>query len=800
MPKPSDRSSSFSKDPHAEREAENYSNPVPSREYLLNFLAEIGHPVAHFDICLKLSLETADSVEAMRRRLIAMSRDGQIVINRKGLYGLAASMDLVKGKVQGNRDGFGYFIPEKGGEDFFLGAREMGKLFDGDEVLVRVSGVDRRGRKEAAVVEVLNRRYREIVGRYYYENGYGFLVPESKRINHEILIPNKPTRGAGNGEFVVAEIISYPEKNRKAVGRISEILGDRVAPGVEVEIALRSHEIPSEFSADAIRQAKILGKEIKEYDLEGRYDLRDLPFITIDGEDAKDFDDAVFVRDRDGGGWSLFVAIADVAHYVCPDSPLDNDAVSRGSSVYFPGHVVPMLPEKLSNGLCSLKPDVDRLVLVCEISIAESGESLSSVFYEAVIHSHGRLTYDEVATILNAPESNVREKQRLKVLSKYSELVSHIERLGSLFHALHGFRQNNGAMDFDTVETRIVFGENRKIREIVPVERNNAHRLVEECMLRANVAAAELLTESKLPALFRVHEGPNPEKLENLRLFLKEMGVVLGGGEKPNPKDYQLVLKKIVGRADYNLIQTMLIRSMMQAVYQPDNVGHFGLGYEAYTHFTSPIRRYPDLLVHRAIRYLVRHSKNENVRKKAGASKIPLRDIYPYDHKAMIELGESCSSFERRADAAAYGVIDWLKCEYMQNKIGDEFFGTVVSVTSFGLFVELNEIFVEGLIHISELGNDYYLFDQIHHALKGERSGKTYRLGDVIEVTVVRVDLDDLKIDLQLSGADAAQEAPTKRQKKKGSSAKKKERELKSYKKTLKKPSKTKKKKATPKR
>ena len=800
MPKPSDRSSSLSKDPHAEREAENYSNPVPSREYLLNFLAEIGHPVAHFDICLKLSLETADSVEAMRRRLIAMSRDGQIVINRKGLYGLAASMDLVKGKVQGNRDGFGYFIPEKGGEDFFLGAREMGKLFDGDEVLVRVSGVDRRGRKEAAVVEVLNRRYREIVGRYYYENGYGFLVPESKRINHEILIPNKPTRGAGNGEFVVAEIISYPEKNRKAVGRISEILGDRVAPGVEVEIALRSHEIPSEFSADAIRQAKILGKEIKEDDLEGRYDLRDLPFITIDGEDAKDFDDAVFVRDRDGGGWSLFVAIADVAHYVCPDSPLDNDAVSRGSSVYFPGHVVPMLPEKLSNGLCSLKPDVDRLVLVCEISIAESGESLSSVFYEAVIHSHGRLTYDEVATILNAPESNVREKQRLKVLSKYSELVSHIERLGSLFHALHGFRQNNGAMDFDTVETRIVFGENRKIREIVPVERNNAHRLVEECMLRANVAAAELLTESKLPALFRVHEGPNPEKLENLRLFLKEMGVVLGGGEKPNPKDYQLVLKKIVGRADYNLIQTMLIRSMMQAVYQPDNVGHFGLGYEAYTHFTSPIRRYPDLLVHRAIRYLVRHSKNENVRKKAGASKIPLRDIYPYDHKAMIELGESCSSFERRADAAAYGVIDWLKCEYMQNKIGDEFFGTVVSVTSFGLFVELNEIFVEGLIHISELGNDYYLFDQIHHALKGERSGKTYRLGDVIEVTVVRVDLDDLKIDLQLSGADAAQEAPTKGQKKKGSSAKKKERELKSYKKTSKKPSKTKKKKATHKR
>lgn len=795
MPNSSNRSSPCSTDPHADREAENYANPVPSREFLLDFLAEIGHPIAHSEICSKLSLETAEGVEAMRRRLIAMSRDGQIVINRKGLYGLAASMDLVKGKVQGNRDGFGYFIPEKGGGDLFLGAREMGKLFDGDEVLVRVSGVDRRGRKEAAVVEVLNRRYREIVGRYYYENGYGFLVPESKRINHEILIPKKPKNSNGDGEFVVAEIISYPEKNRKAVGRISEVLGDRAAPGVEVEIALRSHEIPSEFSTDAIQQSKSLGKEITEDDLRGRYDLRNLPFITIDGEDAKDFDDAVFVKDRNKGGWSLFVAIADVAHYVAPNSPLDNDAVKRGSSVYFPGHVVPMLPEKLSNGLCSLKPDVDRLVLVCELGIAASGESLSSVFYEAVIHSHGRLTYDEVATVLNPSEAEVREKHRLKVRSKYSELVPHIERLNSLFHVLQRFRQSNGAMDFDTVETRIVFGENRKIREIIPVERNDAHRLIEECMLRANVAAAELLTESKLPALFRVHEGPNPDKLENLRLFLKEMGVMLGGGEKPNPKDYQLVLKTIVGRADYNLIQTMLIRSMMQAVYQPNNVGHFGLGYEAYAHFTSPIRRYPDLLVHRAIRYLVRNSKTEHVRKSSGASKISMKEIYPYDQKSMIGLGESCSSFERRADAAAYGVIDWLKCEYMQNKIGDEFCGTVVSVTSFGLFVELNDIFVEGLIHISELSNDYYRFDPVHHALEGERNGKIYRLGDLLEVTVARVDLDDLKIDLQLSGT--AREMPIKKQRKKGVAGKKKERQLKSDKKISTKPGKKKKKKAT---
>ncbi len=800
MPNSSDRSSPRNTDPHAEREAENYANPVPSREFLLDFLAEIGHPITHSEICSKLAIETAEAVEAIRRRLIAMSRDGQIVINRRGLYGLSASMDLVKGKVQGNRDGFGYFIPEKGGEDFFLGAREMGKLFDGDEVLVRVSGIDRRGRKEAAVVEVLNRRYREIVGRYYYESGYGFLVPESKRINHEILIPKKSAIGTGEGEFVVAEIISYPEKNRKAVGRITEVLGDRAAPGVEVEVALRTHEIPSEFSVEAIRQAKSLGKEITKDDLRGRFDLRELPFITIDGEDAKDFDDAVFVRNGNEGGWSLFVAIADVAHYVAPDSPLDNDAVKRGSSVYFPGHVVPMLPEKLSNGLCSLKPGVDRLVLVCELAITAEGESLRSVFYEAVIHSHGRLTYDEVATVLDLSESEVREKHRLKLRSKYSELVPHIERLDSLFHVLQWFRKNSGAMDFDTVETRIVFGENRKIREIVPVERNNAHRLIEECMLRANVAAAELLIKSKLPALYRVHEGPNPDKLENLRLFLKEMGVALGGGEKPNPRDYQSVLKTISGRADYNLIQTMLIRSMMQAVYQPDNVGHFGLGYEAYAHFTSPIRRYPDLLVHRAIRYLVRNSKSDNVRKSSGASKISIKEIYPYDKKAMIGLGESCSTFERRADAAAYGVIDWLKCDYMQNKIGNEFCGTVVSVTSFGLFVELNDIFVEGLIHISELSNDYYRFDPVHHTLEGERSGKIFRLGDALEVTVARVDLDDLKIDLQLSGADTARETPIKSKKKKGVAGKKKERQLKINQKISKKPGKKKKKKTTSKK
>lgn len=741
-----------SKDPHAQREAENYANPIPSREYIIQLLEEIGEPIGHLPLCEQMKLTDEEHIEALRRRLIAMSRDGQIISNRRGLFGLAAHMDLLKGRIQGNKDGYGFFIPEDGSGDMFLGTREMEKLFDGDEVLARHSGFDNRGRREGMIVEILKRRFEQIVGRYYREDGFGILVPDSKRVSHEILIPDQNAGNAEDGQFVVAEITEYPSKRRKAVAKIVEVLGDSTTPGLEIEVAVRSHDIPHVWPSDVEKETYRFSEEVGEEDLQGRADLRDIPFVTIDGEDAKDFDDAVYARQHKQGGWTLFVAIADVSHYVRIGSALDDEAVNRATSVYFPGHVIPMLPEKLSNGLCSLKPKVDRLTMVCEMEISESGEMTDYCFYEAVIHSHARMTYNEVSDIVEPAENDAQKSIQATIKKRHESLIGDFESLYSLFHALRAVRDSGGAMDFDTTETRIVFGEDRKIREIVPVFRNDAHRLIEECMLCANVAAARLLEDSKLPALYRVHEGPNPAKLENLRMFLKELDLHLPGGDKPEPADYQYVLKQMAGRPDRILLQTMLIRSLMQAVYSPDNLGHFGLGYDAYAHFTSPIRRYPDLLVHRAIRYLVRNKPGAHVKKQPGAADLAKKAIYPFDLKQMVELGVICSTSERRADAASYSVIDALKCEYMQDRVGDEFIGTVTSVTSFGLFVELNEIYVEGLVHISELSNDYYHFDPVHHSLSGERSQKTYRLGDSVEVKVVRVDLDEKKIDLQMVG------------------------------------------------
>ena len=741
-----------SKDPHAQREAENYTNPIPSREFILQLLEQIGEPIGHLTLCEQMKLTSEEQIEALRRRLIAMSRDGQIISNRRGLFGLAAHMDLLKGRIQGNKDGYGFFIPEDGSGDMFLGTREMEKLFDGDEVLARHSGFDNRGRREGMIVEILKRRFEQIVGRYYREDGFGILVPDSKRVSHEILIPDQNAGSAKDGQFVVAEITEYPSKRRKAVAKIVEVLGDSTTPGLEIEVAVRSHDIPHVWPSAVEKETYRFSEEVGEADLQGRADLRDIPFVTIDGEDAKDFDDAVFARQHKEGGWTLFVAIADVSHYVKIGSALDDEAITRATSVYFPGHVIPMLPEKLSNGLCSLKPKVDRLTMVCEMEISASGEMTDYSFYEAVIHSHGRMTYNEVSDIVELAENDAQKSIQATIKKRHESLIEHFENLYSLFHARRAVRDSGGAMDFDTTETRIVFGEDRKIREIVPVFHNDAHRLIEECMLCANVAAARLLENSKLPALYRVHEGPNPAKLDNLRMFLKELDLHLPGGDKPEPADYQYVLKQMAGRPDRILLQTMLIRSLMQAVYSPDNLGHFGLGYDAYAHFTSPIRRYPDLLVHRAIRYLVRNKPGAHVKKQPGAADLAKKAIYPFDLKQMVELGVICSTSERRADAASYSVIDALKCEYMQDRVGDEFIGTVTSVTSFGLFVELNEIYVEGLVHISELSNDYYHFDPVHHSLSGERSQKTYRLGDSVEVKVVRVDLDEKKIDLQMVG------------------------------------------------
>ncbi|MDP7455481.1 MAG: ribonuclease R [Gammaproteobacteria bacterium] len=741
------------KDPFAAREAGKYDNPIPSREFILQHLENVGEPVSHKSLCDQLKLTENDQSEALRRRLIAMSRDGQVISNRRGVFGLADHMGLIKGRVQGNKDGYGFFVPADGSEDLFLNGSEMQKVFDGDTVLARMSGSDRRGRKEGVIIEVLERKSDQIVGRFYWEQGFGIIVPDNQRIAHEILVPEKENRGAQDGQFVVAELTSFPAARRKPIARIVEVLGDSTTPGLEIEVAIRSHGIPHQWPAEVKKESSRLRARLDQQDLVGRKDFRKLPFVTIDGEDAKDFDDAVYAESHSGNTWKLYVAIADVSHYVPVGSALDIEAQNRGNSVYFPGHVVPMLPEKLSNGLCSLKPKVDRLVIVCEMEFSNDGNMLAYRFVEGVIHSHARMTYSEVADILQPANNPAQQKLKDKLRKRHAGLVTHLEHLYSLYKVLRANREKEGALEFDTTETRIVFGETRKIREIVPVVRNDAHRLIEECMLRANVATAKLLEQSKLPVLYRVHEGPNPRKLENLREFLSEMGLVLAGGEKPSPEDYHAVLKQVVGRADAHLLQTMIIRSLMQAVYQQENLGHFGLGFPAYTHFTSPIRRYPDLLVHRAIRFLLRgKSKSRHLLKIEKTRPISKSVIYPYDNSAIEQFGEVCSLTERRADAASYDVIDWLKCEYVLDRIGDQFHGTVSSVTNFGLFVELDDIFIEGLVHISELQNDYYHFDPVRHQLQGERSNKTYHLGDSVEVKIVRVALDDRKIDLQILG------------------------------------------------
>jgi ribonuclease R len=737
-------------DPHATRESGRYANPIPSREYILEHLEQRGEPAQFNVLCRELQLDDREACDALGKRLNAMCRDGQLICSRSGSYGLVNKMDLIKGQVTGNKDGFGFLIPDDGGADLYLSPRQMQKVFDGDTVLARVSGVDRRGRREGKIVEILQRKSSRLVGRFYKEAGAGVVVPHNKRISQEILIAKKDRKGAKDGDFVMVEITKYPEGHRKATGEVVEVLGDVSTPGMEIDVALRVHGIPHEWPEGFEKAMAAMPDAPGKDELEHRHDYRDLPFVTIDGEDAKDFDDAVYCESRGEAGWRLYVAIADVSHYVQVGTDLDNEARNRGTSVYFPGHVVPMLPEKLSNGLCSLRPNEDRLVMVCRMDINRAGEITDYDFSEGVIHSHARLTYDEVGAIVVEPDNDTEANVQKRLLEKYAALVGELDNLYDLYLVLHKAREKRGALDFDTVETRIVFTEDRKLAEILEVERNDAHRLIEECMLCANVCAAELFLEMKQPALFRVHAGPNPDKVENLYDFLRGIGIGLARKENPSTSDYQTILQRLGERPDRNILQTIVIRSLMQAMYAPDNVGHFGLGYNAYTHFTSPIRRYPDLLVHRAIRYLIRNKGNKHLNKVKGADGLAKHVIYPYSSSELDDLGGHLSACERRADSASYDVIDWLKCEYIQQHIGDAFDGTIVTVTNFGVFVELDDIHIEGLIHVTALRNDYYHFNDVAHTLTGERTGDSFHLGDRVHVQVSRVDMEDHKIDLQL--------------------------------------------------
>ena len=729
------------KDPHAAREAAKYDNPIPSREFILNLLDKAKKPLTASQLRRELKIDGEVEIEALSRRLRAMERDAQLMVNRRGAYGIVDKMDLIRGRIQGHRDGYGFLIPIDGSDDLYLSGRQMARVFDGDEVLAREVGLDRRGRLEGKIVEVLQHNTTRVVGRFVDDGGVAYVVPDNARINHDILIPAGSVGGAQSGQIVTAEISNYPAPHKQAKGTVVEVLGEHLDPGMEIDVAIRSHAIPYLWPEEVEREAGALDDEPAEADKDCRIDCRSMPFVTIDGEDARDFDDAVYCKPRRGDSWKLWVAIADVSHYVRPGSALDAEATNRATSVYFPERVVPMLPEVLSNGLCSLKPGVDRLALVCEMKISADGELGDSVFYEAVIHSHARLTYTQVGEALENGSSPAIDKK----------ILPHIKNLHNLYQVLRKARDRRGAIDFETVETRIIFDQLRKIEAIVPVQRNDAHKLIEECMLSANVAAAGFLQRHKLPGLYRVHEGPTTEKLENLRKFLGELGLDLAGGEKPTPLHYRQLLNQIDGREDAALIQTMLLRSLRQAVYQPENLGHFGLHYDAYAHFTSPIRRYPDLLMHRALRHVIRsNTRSKWVERVKGAVEIPATRIYPYDLASMLVQGEHSSMAERRADDATRDVEAWLKCEYLQDRVGETFEGVVAAVTSFGLFVELADLYIEGLVHISALPGDYYHFDQAKQRLTGERTNRSFRLGDSVTVQVARVDLDDKKIDLEM--------------------------------------------------
>lgn len=760
------KKSSKQKDPHYKREAKNYDNPIPSREFIASHLDKRGGPATHPELCKELKLTQEDDVEALRRRLIAMVRDGQLLCSRRGAYGLIDKMDLIRGRVQGHPDGYGFLIPDQGGGDYLLPHRQMNCCFDGDIVLARKGGRDHRGRMEAIITEVLERNTIEVVGRFHWDGSFGVVHPENKRIAHDVLIPPKDANAASDGDIVVVDIVEQPKFRKQPIGKVTQILGAHMAPGMEIDIALRTYDIPHTWPYEVEEQIVDFSSEVDEEDKANRIDLRGKPFVTIDGEDARDFDDAVFAQKMLNGNIRLYVAIADVSHYVPVDSPLDYEARSRGTSVYFPERVIPMLPEVLSNGLCSLNPSTDRLSLVCEMEVSSKGQVAKFRFMEGIIHSHARLTYTQVGDYLEATDKPTK-KAFTKTHGK--DVARNVDALHDLYQRFRIARSSRGAIEYETREARIIFNDEQKIDRIIATERNDAHRLIEECMLAANVSAATFLEQLEIPCLYRVHDTPSFERLENLREYMGEHGLTLNGGMKPQAKDYQELLAQISGREDFELLQTVMLRSMAQAVYQPDNLGHFGLAFDRYAHFTSPIRRYPDLLVHRAIRSVIRSRRRTSLVKRVkSAPLLSQQEIYPYDDKAMFELGEHCSMTERRADSATWDVLAWLKCEFMSDHIGEEFTGTVSSVTNFGLFVQLDEVYVDGLVHISSLQSDYYQFQEKSHRLVGERTRITYSLGDKLKVKVVRVSLDERKIDFELADAGVGKPTRGRRQSKAG--------------------------------
>lgn len=719
-------------DPNHDREVAKYGTPIASREFILEQIEKNDSPLSYGELLKICQVSSDDLKVALKRRLRAMERDGQLLFTKFKKYAIPDQKDFIVGQVIGHRDGFGFLQPENAKNnrsDWYISHSQMRSYIHGDIVRAQSLG-EFKGKTEARIVDLVTARSAPLIGRYFIESGVQSVVPDDSRIKHEIIIPKGSENGARHGQMVIVEIESRPNRSSSATGSIREVLGEHMAPGMEIDIALRNYEIPFEWSDTIVNLAKKLSPEVSEQDKLDRVDLRKLPLVTIDGEDSRDFDDAVYCERKKSGGWRLYVAIADVSHYVKHNSALDREAIDRGNSVYFPSQVIPMLPEALSNGLCSLNPQVDRLCLVAEMTIADSGKLSGFKFYEAVMHSHARLTYTKVAAILDGDAT---------MIDRYQGVYPHLMDLFDLYKALKLRRAERGAFEFDTIEAKFIFNAYKKIDSVETVERNDAHKLIEECMILANVATAKFLEKNDAGALFRVHDKPDPTKLASFRAFLAELGGELTFSDQPTPKELSDQVNPFLNRPDSELIQTMMIRSMRQAVYQPDNIGHFGLALDGYAHFTSPIRRYPDLIVHRAIKGVL-HKQGE---KTSGH--------YAYSDEELEYLGEQCSKTERRADDATRDVESWLKCEFMQDHIDREYEGIIASVTSFGVFVRLKELHIEGLVHITGLGNDYFNYDQGRHVLVGERTRQVFRLGDELDVRVRSVDLDGRQIDFELA-------------------------------------------------
>lgn len=713
-------------DPYAEREARRYERPIPSREAILAFLKDHGELAKATVIAEKLGLAEEQDLLALDKRLAAMLRDGQVHQNRRGGFGAASKLNLIPGVVLANADGYGFLRPDEGGDDLYLSPAQMRAVLHGDRVLASVVEV-RRGRTQGNIVEVLERRSSRLVGRVVREDGLILVTPDDRRVHQDILVTPGEESGAKAGQIVIVEITSPPTNSRGPLGRIISVLGDKLTPSLVVEMAIASHDLPHEWPPETTAAAARVDQEVSEADMVGRTDLRDLPLVTIDGADARDFDDAVYAK-RTWRGYRLVVAIADVSHYVRPGDAIDDEAVNRATSTYFPGFVVPMLPETLSNGICSLNPDVDRLVMVCDMRINKNGEVTAAKFERAVMRSHARLTYDTVWQAVGERDEEAR--------AQAGDVLGQLETLHDLYKALATQRRKRGAIDFDTVEVEFALDTEGVVVQMDSRPRNDAHRLIEECMIAANVQAAIFLERKKIPSPYRVHATPPAGKYEDLLEFLREFKLTLPPVERVTPADFSELLERTRDLPEADLISSVLLRAQSMAVYQPENQGHFGLALQAYTHFTSPIRRYPDLLVHRAIGHAL----------TGGTA-----DDYQYTEREMAALCVQASEKERRAEEAERDVDDRYRTAWIEKHVGSEFDGVVTGVTSFGLFVELLDSRVTGLVHVTQLPNDYYQFDPVRRLLSGERRGLRFRLGDNVRVEVLRANMEERKIDFRLA-------------------------------------------------